>query len=285
MLMSDDQGERLIMQRLFALLTGLALGLLVAAPAMAQDRATFVMKSGERVSADLVDMGAGGITARANGQTRTWPLSEIAVIDFSSSRSYPSSETRRISGNHVLVLKNGSTVVGRLVDVSGNTPRRITFSENGTNRTFTTDQVARLYVAAPGGSSGGTGNESLQPGTGRITVAANRGWVNTGLRVSSGQRVNIRTTGEVRLSDDPNDIATPAGSKRGRYAPNSPLPSSLAGALIGRIGNGRPFGIGDQTSFPAPASGLLYLAVNDDALGDNSGEFGVDVSPGTPRRR
>ena len=35
---------------------------------------------------------------------------------------------------------------------------------------------------------------------------------------------------------------------------------------------GRPFGIGDQKSLPAPAYGLLYLTVNDDQKNDNAGE-------------
>ena len=49
---------------------------------------------------------------------------------------------------------------------------------------------------------------------------------------------------------------------------------------------GRPFGIGDQRSFPAPATGLLYLTVNDDQKNDNSGEFGVTISTNTsPYRR
>ena len=43
----------------------------------------------------------------------------------------------------------------------------------------------------------------------------------------------------------------------GRTTPNAPIPGALAGALIGRIDNGRPFGIGNQTSIVAPASGLL----------------------------
>jgi hypothetical protein len=104
--------------------------------------------------------------------------------------------------------------------------------------------------------------------------------------VFQGQPVLLATTGEVRLSADPNDIATPSGSKVGRYEARSPLPSSSAGALIGRVGNGPPFGIGDQRSFPAPATGLLYLTVNDDPKNDNSGEFGVTISTNTsPYRR
>jgi len=56
------------------------------------------------------------------------------------------------------------------------------------------------------------------------------------------------------------------------------LPAALAGALIGRIDNGQPFGIGDQTSVRMPASGILYLGVNDDNVSDNSGQFQVVVS-------
>jgi len=56
------------------------------------------------------------------------------------------------------------------------------------------------------------------------------------------------------------------------------MPNAFAGALLGRIDGGLPFGIGDQTSIVAPASGLLYLGVNDDNVSDNSGQFQVVVS-------
>jgi hypothetical protein len=46
-----------------------------------------------------------------------------------------------------------------------------------------------------------------------------------------------------------------------------------AGALIGRVGNSAPFGIGDQASVPMPFDGILFLAVNDDERSDNAGEF------------
>jgi hypothetical protein len=69
-----------------------------------------------------------------------------------------------------------------------------------------------------------------------------------------------------------------AGSLLQRYAANAPLPKAFAGALIGRIDSGQPFGIGDQTSIVAPAGGLLYLGINDDVLADNSGQFQVIIS-------
>jgi hypothetical protein len=63
------------------------------------------------------------------------------------------------------------------------------------------------------------------------------------------------------------------------------MPRILAGALIGRIGNGRPFAIGDQTSIQAPESGQLFLGINDDTLNDNQGEFRVEVTRSGQIRR
>jgi hypothetical protein len=58
-----------------------------------------------------------------------------------------------------------------------------------------------------------------------------------------------------------------------------PDPSVPVGALIGRVGNGPAFGIGTQTQpLPMPASGRLYLGVNDNELTDNSGSFTVVVT-------
>lgn len=63
------------------------------------------------------------------------------------------------------------------------------------------------------------------------------------------------------------------------------LALAVAGALIGRIGNGAPFAIGDQTAFlPLPADGQLFLAVNDDERGDNQGAFVVTLRVQRGRR-
>ena len=267
------------MNRFLMLAGATTLGLALALPAQAQTNATFVLRSGERVSGDLVDMGSSGITARVGGQTRNLATGEVAVIDFTGGSSFPSNEVSQVNGNHVLVLRDGSILNGRLVDVGGTNPKRITFSTSGTNRDFTSNEVSRIYLARPNGStSGGTSTSGLGQASGTIRVPANTGGVNTGMTVRQGQRLLFNTTGEVRLSNDMADVATPAGSKTGRRAQNAPLPGALAGALIGRIGNGQPFGIGNQTSIVAPASGTLFLAVNDDVLSDNAGEFGVTIT-------
>ncbi|MEO8520663.1 MAG: hypothetical protein ABI603_04825, partial [Acidobacteriota bacterium] len=70
----------------------------------------------------------------------------------------------------------------------------------------------------------------------------------------------------------------------GNRSTAGPLPNALAGALVGRIDNGQAFGIGNLTTVSMPASGQLFLGVNDDKLDDNQGEFRVDIQR-TNRRK
>jgi hypothetical protein len=69
----------------------------------------------------------------------------------------------------------------------------------------------------------------------------------------------------------------------GRRAPGSPLPEELAGALIARIGNNPPFALGNLNTSRMPQAGPLYLGINDDAVGDNNGQFNVVIT--RPGRR
>ena len=49
-------------------------------------------------------------------------------------------------------------------------------------------------------------------------------------------------------------------------------------ALIGRIGNGRPFYVGNDYRQPAGEAGQLYLGINDTRLGDNTSSIVVEIS-------
>ena len=133
--------------------TAMALSLALALPAYAAVDATLVTRSGERIAGSLVDFGAGGVTIRVSGQTRTFRIDELAVIDFTNASSYPANELERANnGSHVLVLRNGSVLGGRLADIGGSAPLRITFVEGGATRDFSSDEVARIYFASPTGS-------------------------------------------------------------------------------------------------------------------------------------
>jgi hypothetical protein len=149
------------------------------------------------------------------------------------------------------------------------------------------DGYGRSRYSQDGGgyypNRGASGPADTRDGVGQasrtITVPANQQWTPTTIRVNQGDRLQFQSSGEIQLRPaNANDKAGVAGSYTQRHAPNSPLPNAFAGALLGRIDSGQPFGIGDQKTIVAPASGLLYLGINDDDLADNSGQFNVTVS-------
>jgi len=130
-----------------------------------------------------------------------------------------------------------------------------------------------------GRGRGGFGNRSDAPENARtVVVPSNVQWTNTGFNVSRGQALRFETTGEIRLSLNGDDASRAVGTATGRRAPNAQIPTIPVGALIGRIGNGQPFSIGDATTaFDMPENGRLFLGVNDDHVGDNSGNYVVKV--------
>jgi hypothetical protein len=111
-----------------------------------------------------------------------------------------------------------------------------------------------------------------------VRVDAQRRWTDSGLVVSAGDVVTFNATGEIQMSEDNGDTAAPAGSQRGRTAPDAPVLKQLAGGLIAKVDDYPPMFIGGRRSVTAPVSGRLYLGVNDDHLADNSGAFTVTVS-------
>ena len=116
-----------------------------------------------------------------------------------------------------------------------------------------------------------------------VRVNAQQRWTDTGLDVRAGDTLTFDASGTIQMSDNREDLASPAGSRVGRRAPDAPVLSQLAGGLLARIGDyGPTIFVGDRRSITTPASGRVYLGVNDDHLPDNSGEFVVNV--GVQRR-
>jgi hypothetical protein len=157
--------------------------------------------------------------------------------------------------------------------------------QDGFNRGYQDGYGRSRYQQDGGGyfpNTGNTGPADTRDASGQsrtITVPSTQQWTATGIRVNQGDRLQFQSSGEINLRPAANnDRAGTAGSLTGRTAPNSPIPSALAGALIGRIDSGQPWGLGNQTSVVMPASGMLYLGINDDLLTDNSGAFTVRIS-------
>ena len=100
----------------------------------------------------------------------------------------------------------------------------------------------------------------------------------TGLTVNQGDRVAFNASGQIQWGQNATQTATPDGHPAERRA-TYPDPTVPVGALLGKIGNSAPFGIGMQTQpLVMPASGRLMLGINDNELGDNSGFFSVVVA-------
>lgn len=281
----------------------LGVWLVIGAVAAAQeDRATVQMRDGTKFEGRIEELTGGGelfVRVTQDDQRRV-PLSAVALIDrVGGASGLPDTEVREAAGSpHLLLLSNGSSVKGQLLAIrgglgsaNGDQPRTYVFRSNdGREETFQPQQIARIYTgsypfaaqvqtpaaatdAAPAAAPGLDAGE-VAPGA--VRVPASAGWVNTGLRVRKGEYLSFSTTGEVQLSDNSADRAHAAGSPR--QAPAALLPTVGVGALIGRIGAGQAFGIGDQSSVPMPFDGMLFLAVNDDHRADNSGEFIVQIS-------
>ena len=259
-----------------------AAALLVTSVAYAQDSATLTLRSGEKVSGQLVDLGGVGYTVKVNGSDRQIAQNDVAVIDFTGA-TMSDADWAKFTGPSVVVLRNGQTVNGSLYDIGGTSPLKLTIRTADGDREMASTEVARIIMAKPENAVVGTSGtnpavEATPAVAGAISVPANQPWTSTGISVRKGQKVTISSTGSVQLSDDTNDIADASGSKGARYAANAPMKQVLAGALIGRIGvNGQPFAIGSTATITAPDTGILFLGVNDDGFGDNKGNFQVVI--------
>jgi hypothetical protein len=263
---------------------------LVTAQAFAQT-ATIVMRNGDRVRAEVLDMGR-DFSLRVNGQTRHVPIADVVLLDFAGDGRNISVEelNKANAANGYVVMRNGDQFNARLHDFTGK-PLIALFSDG---KKMMLSDIARIYLSevanvagfpaltgqAPTGTSGQPSDRPSQaPGRARqVVVPGNVQWTNTGFTVSRGQRLRFEPSGEIRMSFSGDDVARPAGALSFRFAEKAPIPTVPAGALIGRIGNGQPFPIGDTTqAFDMPDTGRLFLGVNDDHVADNSGNFVVRI--------
>ena len=251
------------------------------------DTATVVMRNGERLRADVIDMGR-AFSLNVNGQPRSVPIGDVVMLDFAGDgRNVSGEEVSKVNGANggYVVMKNGEQFNATLQDFTGK-PLIAVFS-NG--RRTNLSEVARIYMGSVANVAGFpnsnaptvTNSESTPqaPGNARsVVVPSNVQWTNTGFTVAQGQRLRFETSGEIRLSTNGNDTANGGGALSGRRADQATIPGIPVGALIGRVNNGQPFAIGNSAdAIVIPGTGRLFLGVNDDHVPDNSGNFVVKV--------
>jgi hypothetical protein len=108
-----------------------------------------------------------------------------------------------------------------------------------------------------------------------VQVALDPNWVDSGVDVRQGERVQTSATGVITVG---RSRITPDGLRSSD--PSAPLPNVAEGKLIGAIGDdpGAPIiELGSSREFTADRDGRLYLTANRGSYADARGAFNVQV--------
>lgn len=128
----------------------------------------------------------------------------------------------------------------------------------------------------------------------QMIVPGVKTWTDTGLDVVEGQEYVIRATGGISLQrGNPTAFCGPDGYNL--KTAQQPLPDRNVGALVGRVvllisvekdrGTKKEFRhervevfyIGSESRVMMPLKGRLFLGINENVAGDNSGEFSASI--------
>jgi hypothetical protein len=267
--------------------------------AFAAERATFILTNGERKSGEVVFHGGEAnnfidnqLNLGDNGKEQSFHIDQVAVIDVAGGSPSTDELGKVGASGQWVALRNGSVESGKFVNmVRGET--LLWQNDAGQTREIALRDVARVYLnpqsartafnyngptaTATAAAVGTTGTQTTLE-AGAVRVEANQAWTDTGLAVKAGELIAFRATGQIALAQGGGQPASPDGKGDVR-SPNYPVPAMSGGGLIGRIGTGAPFPIGANTQpIRMGANGRLFLGINDNELGDNSGFFSVVVT-------
>ncbi len=152
--------------------------------------------------------------------------------------------------------------------------------------------ASQVGTSEPVGTPVSTPSDSTEPAQSglvrTVSVPGTQPWTATGIFLNAGAIVQVSASGGVSFSrgsqpappaGDPPDCLTvangPYGWRAAPYVANQ-LPCS---SLLGRVGeNGVVFYVGAGTTFRAATPGQLYLGVNDNNFGDNSGFWSAEIA-------
>lgn len=132
------------------------------------------------------------------------------------------------------------------------------------------------------------------PATGKkVSIAADRGWQSSGIRVEAGVEYRLTASGRYQVADKPRIWWCEPGGVSIRYMHGKPLgvllaavrpePNGSVGADAHAGGFLQPLVVGLGTTLVPKQSGTLYLRINDSPaeLADNKGTVDVRVELGT----
>lgn len=274
----------------------------------AAERATFILTDGERISGTLafhtntreilIDNDFSLVITPGQPE-RQFHYAQMAAIDFAGGTPRNEELAALPDNGHLLVMRNGDIRQGHFVNIIGGDTIKWQDQSGGDTQSIPVTSAARIYLnpsaaktifnyngprrgnqAGNAGNAGNTGNlRNAQIIASNVAVQANTAWNDSGVDVMRGDQLRFDAQGQVTFIQGGTGPTNSGGSFEHR-SDKYPVPSLGVGALIGKVGtNGTPFAIGaNNNAIAMPASGRLYLGVNDDNVSDNSGSFSVTIA-------
>src|SRR4029079_11896092 len=118
-------------------------GVLMVLPVQAQEVATLVLRDGQRPSGELIDLNGTQFTLRINGQDRQFATADVAAVEFVGGAAPEEARTLIAAGQPLSVLRSGQIIDGRLSDIGGTHPLRLTIDTPSGQRDYTSNDVAQ----------------------------------------------------------------------------------------------------------------------------------------------
>ena len=113
----------------------------------------------------------------------------------------------------------------------------------------------------------------------KVSVPASACWMNSEVDVLTGQEITITASGIWNTHGGNEDSNSgPEGQKYICGAIECPVQGVGYGALVGRLGDLKPFFVGKSLRFTASQDGQLYFTVNDWECEDNSGVIELKIT-------
>jgi len=190
----------------------------------------------------------------------------FATATFAAADTIYLRDGRQVRGT-LLGFINGQFVMRVETQLSGS-PSTTNTRRRDDIQYFRPEEVDRVEID-------GRPMEDTRYVTRNVQVALDSNWVDSGVFVRSGQRVQVTATGVITVG---RMRITPDGLRS--TDPSAPLPNVAEGKLIGAIGNDASSPIielGSTREFTADRNGRLFLTANRGSFADARGAWDVQV--------
>lgn len=118
--------------------------------------------------------------------------------------------------------------------------------------------------------------DAIPVGGMEVVVRGNHAWTDTGTFVNAGDEITITASGGVTMGLGWT-LVPPSGRSPNCTGSGFPIREIPCWSLIGRIGDGPIFYVGNERTLRASNAGELFLGVNDNVLWDNGGNWVANI--------